>query len=226
MFDSSRPPLLVQPVSKDYITLFTPYEGYNVHFISEDQALVSYRDGWIFPLSLQHQKYISAEPLLMVKDSGEVTSSTSTTAKGYAHIFCRENGQELLYSYKLNVFPEFPKVEWMFVQDTAIMIWFQYGCKTQFLGGSGHDVERIYYGKLLIRKFEIKKDIAPGFDKKADIAAASSRLIRVESTQIYNDGWNVNDDNPEKYLCKVLTANGLDCYKNAVIKAFSMSSGS
>lgn len=226
MFDSSRPPLLVQPVGRDLITLFSPHEGYNVHYVSEEQALVCYKDGWTFPLSVQQQKYVNMPPLLMVKDSGGVTSTSSTTTKGYSHKFCTESGQEPVYNYKRSVFPEEPETEWMFIQDTVTMIWFQYGCKTQFLGGSGHDIERIYYGKLLIRKFDIIEDIAPGFDKKADNISSCSKQLRVGSSQLYNDGWNVDNEYPEKYLKELLLANKLERYEKVVLDAFSMASGS
>ena len=224
MFDSYRPPLLVQPVAKDYVSLFSPHEGYAVHYLHDDLILVGYKDGWLLPVSPQQQAYITDAPLLMVKNSGSVTSRTSTTTKGYAHVFCQDDGTQPDALYKLKIFPHESDIEWMLINERVTMIWFQYGEKLQFLGGSGHETERFHYGKLLIRNFEIKENVAPGFDKKADIHSASAKLKRVESTQVFSSGFNVNNDDPKQHLIKLLSEHNLKRFQEPVSKALAIAS--
>ena len=226
MFELSRPPLLVQLIDKEQSSFFPSDAGYQVHPLSEKQVMVGYRSGWTFPLSVQQQKCVSAAPIFLVRNSGGITTSSGTTIKGYAHEFCQENGGEPLCLYKQKLFPEQPDVDWMLIQDTVTMIWFQYGNKNQHLGDSGF-MERIYYGKLLIRKFSVRDEIAPGFDKKADDISHSAKQFRVESHHIYLGGWNVttDDDSVANYLHTLLSSNHLDRYTNAVTVALRRASG-
>lgn len=226
MFNSLYPPLLVIPVPKEYVTLFPLHEGYYTHVLAEDQALVSYKDGWTIPLTVQQKKYIDTSPLLMVKDSGGITTDSVTSTKGYAHKFCRKDGQEPVFLHKLAMFPEQPDSQWMFIQNSVTMIWLQYGNKNQYCGESSFDMERIYYGKLLIREFDIREDIAPSFDKRADDITLNAKQFRVESHQFYNGAWCVNDYPPEKHLQEILTANNLDHYLSAVTGALEKARGS
>jgi hypothetical protein len=215
MFDSQRPPLLVLPVACEYASCFSEDDGYSSHLLYDDLALIGHKEKWILPLSAEQRRVITDVPLIMVKNSGGVTSGTSTSKKGYAHVFCDEAGSEPA--------PVYRKDEWMLIRDSITMIWFQYGEKMQFVGDSGNDSERFYYGKLLIRKFDIKESIAPGFDKKADVLAASAMLLRVEPTQIYSGGWNINNDDPQKCLIEIIAANRLTHYQNMVKTALAVS---
>jgi len=216
MFDFSKPPLLVLPVASEHAAIFSQNNGYSTHLLDDDLVLIGYKEGWILPLLAEHRRVITDVPLLMVKNSGGVTTGTSTSKKGYAHVFCDEAGSEPAPVYRQD--------EWMLIRDSITMIWFQYGEKMQFVGDSGNDSERFYYGKLLIRKFDIRQSIAPGFDKKADVLAASAMLLRVEPTQIYSGGWNINNDAPEKCLSEIIAANRLTHYQNMVKTALAISS--
>ena len=224
MFNPSRPPLLVQPINKEHVDLFPAEAGYEIHSFSEDQVLVGYRSGWTFPLSPSQQKCVSIAPILMVRNSGGITTSSSTTTKGYAHQFCQENGQEPVCLYEHSIFSD--QNNWMLIQDSVTMIWLQYGNQSQYyLGESGSHMDRIHYGKLLIRKFDVKEDIAPGFDKKADDISFNAKQLRVESNQIYLGGWSVaTDDVAEDYLHTLLSSNQLARYINAVTLALKRAS--
>lgn len=219
MFDSSYPPLLVQPITMQHFTLFPTHEGYFVHPLDGEQALVGYKDGWTFPLSLLQQKFISKAPLLLVRNEGRITTSGSTFDKGYAHQFCREDGQAPISLLQQAIFPEEASADWMLVADSVVMIWLQYGYKVQYCGDSGFDMERHYYGKLLIRNFVIQEDFAPKLDKKADIVG-SAKQYRVASREIYNSSWNVKDRDPAKHLDEILIANDLTQYRPALMVAY------
>lgn len=223
MFDSSHPPLLVLPISMQQATLFPSHEGYFVHFINDDRALVSYKDGWTLPLSVQQQKYITNLPLLMVKNTGGITTESTTFNRGYAHQFCREDGSDPVFAYQCELFPDQPRVEWMFIENSVTMIWFQYGNKNQYCGSSGFDIERHYYGKLLIRQFTVKEDYSPGFDKKADDLSINDKQYRVESQKLYCDSWNVIDQSPEKHLTELLASEKLERFQSAVMNALTLS---
>lgn len=218
MFDSSQPPLLVQPISmrNTHTTLFPSHGGYCVNFIDEAKALVSYTDGWTFPLSNMQQKYVSEPPLLLVRDSGCVTTASSTVTKGYAHQFCQDDGTGLVFHNTDVIFPDQPDIRWMLIPDTITMIWLQYGNKNQFCGESGHDIDRIYYGKLLIRKFVIEEDFAPRLGKNAVAPVLSAKQYRVHSHQIYKEDWSLIGQNADDYLKEVLTSQKLERYKTAV----------
>ncbi|MCL1849021.1 MAG: hypothetical protein FWF83_05045 [Clostridiales bacterium] len=225
MFSSQNPPLLTQPIDQAYASIFSEQEGYHHHFLTDGTMLVSYKQGWIFPFSPQQRKYITAAPLLLVKNSGHITSTASTTTKGFAHIFCDENGSEPSYRFKEVIFPVENTVEWMLVPESVTMIWFQYADKSQYLGESGSDILKTYYGKLLIRAFIIREELAPGFDRYADLASESSRILRVENKQLYNNGWNVDDEYPEGYFDKLMVENGLEQYAPVVRTALKISAG-
>jgi len=225
MFHPKSPPLLAQPIKKEHVSLFPENEGFQVQAISDERALVGFKGGWILPLSVEQRACIVDPPVLVVRDSGRVTKSSSTGTKGFAHMFCTETGETPQAAFTKILFPEQNENVWLFVEDTVTMIWFQYGNKNQVLGSSGYDMERIYYGKLLIRKFSIKEDMAPGFDKFADYIYRSASLLRVESQQVYLGGWSVNNESPGYYLKQLLTANNLSTYRTAVEKAISVACG-
>ena len=219
MFDSSRPPLLVQPIVTRNLTLFPTHEGYNLHPIENDMILISYKHGWTFPLSVQMQALISKEPLLLVRDKGGITSGGSYTEKGYAHQFCREDGRAPSIHMRLNLFPERPSEEWMLIQNSITIIWVQYNSTTQYLGDEGHDMEHNYNGKLIIRDFVIKKAFAPRIDKASDIDTKREKQYRVESKTIFDHSWELKDEDPALYLEKTLAANDLERYNPSVATA-------
>ena len=225
MFELSSPPLLVQPIDKKHIPVFSPDDGYSHHILNDDLALIGYTEGWIMPLTSKQRAVITDPPLIMVKNSGMVTARTTTSAKGFAHVFCTDSGKEITPIYRARLFSPKNDSEWLFVRDTITMIWFQYGEKVQLLGDSAHDAERFYYGKLLIRQFDINESLAPGFDKKADVLAASTKLLHVGASQIYSGGWNINNDNPGKCLDEIIAANHLSHFSKVVYEALAISSG-
>lgn len=218
MFDSLWPPMLVQPIDmkSTHITLFPPHEGYCVNFLDEKQALVSYKDGWTLPLSGFMQKFVSDPPLLLVKDSGRVTTASSTVTKGYAHQFCHDDGTELVFQNTAAIFLDQPDDKWMLVPDNITMIWLQHGSKIQYCGEYGYDIERINYGKLLIRKFVIEEDFAPILGKDAATPVSSAKQYRVHSHQIYKDDWSLIDKDVNRYLNEVLISQKLERYQTAV----------
>lgn len=219
MFNSSNPPLLVQFANTQQITVFSQHEGYNIHFLSADKSLVSYREGWTFPLSVHQRNYITDPPLLMVKNKGRLTTSGSTFNKGYAHQFCDENGREPDALYQMEIFPDQPGVKWMLVKNTVVMIWLQYGNKNQYCGDSSFDMERIYYGKLIIRKFVIEEDYAPRLDKEADNTDSCSKQYRIDSHDLYNESWNTSTKEPETVLQELLADKNLERFAPAVMTA-------
>lgn len=216
MFNSLQPPMLVQPIQIRYNSLFPSHEGYCVHYLNENQALVSYKDGWTFPLSIQQQRFISMQPFLMLKESGRITSSSSTFSKGYAHQFCQENGAEPAYMSIEAIFPDLPDDMWMLIPSTITLIWLQYGNKNQYCGESGFDLERIYYGKLLIRKFNIKEVFAPKMGKDAADAMPGDKMYHIDSTQLYKGDWSFKDKDTNEYLREVLKSQNLERYQTAV----------
>ena len=216
MFDSSRPPLLVLLIPVQQLPLFTESEGYNAHYFSADHILISYKEGWSFPLSLQQQKFATEPPLLLVRSKGRITTAGGTFNKGYSHQFCNEDGGAPSYLYQRELFDDQPGANWMFVQNTITMVWLQYGNTNQYLGEAGSDIERTYYGKLIIRKFLVDLDYAPRLDKNADNSSLCAKLYRVESSDFFNQSWTAIDQAPEAYLNSALRAAGLDRFAPAV----------
>ena len=209
MFDSSSPPLLVQPVATDHITLFPPHDGYNIHPYDDKFNFVSYKRGWTIPLSLQMQSLVTEEPLLLVRNKGGITSSGSTSVSGYAHHFCNKDATPLDPYLKLSIFQERPSEEWMLVRNSTTIIWLQYSCKTQFIGSAGNSTIHFYYGKLLIRDFHIRQDFEPRLNRASDIITNGEKLYRVESSTIFSDNWGLTDEDTAEYLEKKLTDNAL-----------------
>lgn len=208
--------MLVQPISLQHATLFPSHEGYCIHFLDETQALVSYKDGWTFPLSSHQQRFISAPPLLLLKESGCITSASSTVTKGYAHHFCQDDGTEPVVLSVQAIFPDQPDDKWMLIPNTITMIWLQYGNKDQYCGASSYEIERIYYGKLLIRKFDIEEDFAPRLGKDAADPVLNAKQYRVHSQQLYNGNWSLTDQDANDYLKGVLSSQTLERYQTAV----------
>lgn len=221
MFNPSHPPLLVQPIRMGHMhsTLFPYHEGYCVNYLDEVQALISYKDGWTFPLSSQQHRFVSEPPQLMVKNAGGITSASSTVTKGYAHQFCEEDGTELVNQRWEAVFPDQPEIKWMLIPNSITMIWLQFGNKNQYCGQYGSDIERIYYGKLLIRKFSIEEDFSPRLGKDAADPFLSAKQYRVHSHQVYHEDWSITDQDANSYICKLLTHHNLERYQTAVLIA-------
>ncbi|MCL1805677.1 MAG: hypothetical protein FWG28_06755 [Clostridiales bacterium] len=221
MFASSRPPLLVLLIPVQQLSLFPQSEGYDTHYFSADHVLISYQDGWYFPLSVLQQKFVTAPPMLLVRSKGRLTTEGGTFRKGYAHQFCGENGGEPESLYQREIFDDKPGVKWLLVEDSATMIWLQYGDKSQYLGESGSDIERIYYGKLIIRKFTIESDYEPKLDKNADHTSLCAKLYRVGSTDHCIRDWSVEDRAPEEYLQEVLAEMGIERFMPSVRAALN-----
>lgn len=216
MFNSLQPPMLVHPIAMRHSTLFPSHEGYCVHFLDEEQALVSYKDGWAFPLSVQQQRFVSGRPFLLLKESGCITSSGSTFSKGYAHQFCQENGREAIFFKRQAIFPDQPDTMWMLIPNTVTMIWLQYGNKNQYCGDSGYEMERIYYGKLLIRSFIIEEDFAPKMGKDAADPVLCAKQYRVYGKQVFMNNWSLKDKDTHEYLTEILRRENLEQYQTAV----------
>ena len=216
MFESSRPPLLVLLIPIQQLPLFPEAEGYETHYFSSDHILVCYKDGWTFPLSLKQQKFVTSPPLLLVRSKGRVTTAGGTFNKGYAHQFCSEEGREPVPVYQQEIFDDQPGVSWTFIKDSVTMIWLQYGNDNQYLGEAGADIERNFYGKLIIRKFMVALDYAPRLDKNADNYDLCAKAYRVASLDFFNESWTSTDEEPEEHLGARLNANSLSHFVPAV----------
>ena len=216
MFSPANPPLLVQPISTHHHSLFPPQEGYTVHQLNGSQALVSYKRGWTFMKTLQLQELASEDPLLLVRNKGGITSSSSTTEKGYAHQFCGENGCPAEPHSSIALFPEKPSEEWMLIRSCATLIWLQYGMKTQYIGSPGDNVLHLNNVKLLIKDLVIRQDFQPRLDRASDITDAGEKQYRVEGRKAFEDSWALEDGDVAEYLEKTLSDNNLDRYWTAV----------
>jgi hypothetical protein len=216
MFTSSRPPLLVMLVPSGQASLFPQSDGYDAQRFDEKYTIVSYKDGWYFPLSVAQQKIATEPPMLLVRSKGRLTTEGSTFKKGYSHQFCKEDGSDPESAYKVALFSDQPGVEWMLIQNSVTMVWFQYGDKSQYLGESGSDIERINYGKLIIRKFLVEQDYEPKLDKNADHFDLSAKLYRVSSVDFYEKEWSITDQDAEKYLHELLSADGVERFLPSV----------
>ena len=223
MFDSTRPPLLVLPIPTSLITLFPTHEGYNIHPIDNDQILVSYKQGWTMPLSIQIQKFAAEEPLLLVRDKGGITAGASTSDVGYSHQFCSDDGNTPDVALQCAIFPDRPNEQWMLIHKSVTVIWVQYSSSTQYLGGEGHDMEHHYSGKLIVKNFAIRHEFAPRIDRASDTTSESEKQYRIEGRTIFENNWNLTDRDVAEYLGKLLPENGLECYIPAAVKALNRS---
>ena len=221
MFDSSHPPLLVLPVSMQQTTLFPSHEGYNLHFINDQRAFVSYKDGWTLPLSVKQKKFITEGPLLLVRNKGRVTSEGSSFVKGYAHQFIDEAGGEPECLLKNAIFPDAPDEEWSFVPKAVNAIWLQYGYKIQYFNDPSLGMEKFHHGKLLIFTFIIEQDAAPRLDKNADNPDLHDMHYRVADRQVINEVWNVSDKDPHIYLSDLLASRGYGKFSKALGEALT-----
>lgn len=209
MFNVQNPPFLILPVSAEGAQALMKRDGYTEHVTSDGKIYVSYEDGWTLPVSAENRKLIDAEPLLLLRNSGRITSEGSTFTKGFAHQFCQANGSEITQSRYQSIFPDRPNDKWMLIPESAAVIWLQYSNKTQFLGEMGQDSERFYYGKLLISTLTIKKDSVPRLDKNADNLSLRSMQYRVEEKVLITRDWNTTDEVPEEYLNSLLAGKDL-----------------
>ena len=213
MFNPMNPPFLTLPVSQDELTRLMKHEGYNSHTIHDGQILVSFQEGWTIPLTADEKKLINSEPLLLLRNSGRITSEGSTSLKGFAHQFCKVNGDTLPVEYTKKIFPDNLFESWMLVPESAAVVWLQYQSKTQYLGEAGHDSVSYYYGKILISTLTIRKDSVPRLDKNADNLSLRPIQYRVEENVLISRDWNTTDEDPVKYLMDLLSSNALDQFK-------------
>lgn len=221
MYDSANPPFLTLSVSPDKATMFSQQDGYSTHTAPDDQILVGFRDGWTLPLSVQQNKQISSEPMLLIRDTGHITSAGSSFNKGFAHQFCMLDGSILPDNLVRSVFPDRPKDRWMLVPEGVAMVWLQYSYKYQSLGELGHDTERFYYGKLLIISLTICKDFMPRLDQNADNLDMRSILYRVEEKHLATHDWNTIDEEPREHLLNFVSSNNLERYSPAIETALN-----
>ncbi|MCL1906002.1 MAG: hypothetical protein FWG06_03225 [Clostridiales bacterium] len=222
MFDSTQPPLLVLPVTMQQTTLFSSQEGYNLHITNENRVFVSYKRGWTLPLSVQQRKFVSTEPLLLIRNKGRITSEGSTFIKGYAHQFADENGKEPAYVLKEAIFPDATDTEWTLVPGKVNMVWLQYGFKNQYCGDSSVDMEKFYYGKIMVFRFSIVEDVAPRLDKKADIPDTHEKQYRVMEDLLLNEGWSLTDGDTQQHIISLLSSHGLGAFTDAAKTALKM----
>ena len=214
MFDIHHPPILVVPVAAQHIYDFSEKAGYHNHLFFDNKVLLSYGDGWTFPVPARKKTVLTEPPMLLVRNKGGVTSESSRARSGYAHQFINDNGSEPVCFYERSIFSEAPD-EWMFINDSVNVIWLQSTTQNQYLGGEGSDMLLYQYGKLIIMKLAIVMDVAPSLDRKADITDMRDIQYRVSDQQIFNTSWNMTDRDTKQHLTQVLSERGLDCFQNA-----------
>lgn len=222
MFNPLNPPFITLPVTPEDAKMLSKHEGYNTHVTSDDQTLVSFQEGWTLPLTAQEKRQITAEPLLLLRNSGKITSEGSSFARGFAHQFCKVHGDALSDDYIKEVFPDRKHDKWMLIPDSAAVVWLQYSYKTEYLGESGHDSETYYYGKLLISTLTVQRDSVPRLDKSADNLGLRAIQYRVEEKVLLSREWSTNEEKPQEYLLNILSANDLDQYKSALETAIKV----
>lgn len=224
MFNPLNPPFLVMPVTQEESVRLLKHEGFDTHTTYDDQILVSFQDGWTLPFTADEKKLVTSEPLLLLRNSGRITSEGSSSAKGFAHQFCKVSGDELPRDYAARVFPERLRDNWMLVPEGAAVVWLQYQYKTQYLGEEAHDSVTYYYGKLLICSLTIQKDSVPRLDKNADNLSLRPIQYRVEEKVLISCDWNTTDENPVDYLMGILSEKGLDQFKATLGIAIAVAS--
>ena len=216
MFEQKNPPFLVIPVASERAYAFPETAGYNHHRMTQEKTLISYGDGWIFPVPAKKKEFITESPLMLLRNIGGVTAESSTSRSGYAHQFVGNDGKEPEYVYKQSLFKDDTGEDWMLIADTVDVIWLQFSIKYQFLGDAGTDAIEYQYGKLIIMNMVIVKDIAPSLNRKADIPELHDIQYRVSDRQVLGSDWSMADTNTRQYLSNLLVDRGLDRYREAV----------
>jgi hypothetical protein len=216
MFDQYNPPFLTIPVTASETDMLTKHQWYRSHTTPEGKMLASFQEGWILPLSAQEKKGLSGEPLLLLRNTGCVTSEGSSFAKGFSHQFCKVNGDELTDEYNARIFVSDRGEDWMLVPGSAAVIWLQYSYKMQYLGELGQDSDTYFYGKILITTLTIKRDSVPRLDKHADDLSLRAIQYRVEEKILISRDWLTEDDRPLEHLKGILASHDLDRYGNAL----------
>ena len=216
MFDEKRPPILVIPLASQHIREFDKHSGFHNHPYMNNNMLVSFGDGWTFPVSVRKKDLISEPPLMLVRNSGGVTSESSRSRSGYAHHFVREDGSEPDSVRKLDIFHKKTDEEWMLIPDTVNVVWLQFTTQNQYLGNEGSDMIQYQYGRLIILNLRIVVDVAPSLDRKADIPEMHDMQYRVKDQQLFNTSWSMTDIDSASHLSDILTECSLDRYKDAV----------
>ena len=215
MFDIKHPPFLVVPAEMNHVNDFPESAGYRHHPFSKDKMLLSYGEGWTFPISVKKKELLSEPPLMLVRNVGGVTSESSTARSGYAHQFVSDEGGEPECLYRRNIFGGGPEDEWMLVPGTVDAVWLQFSSKYQFLG-EGSDSIEYQYGKMIILRLEIETDAAPSMDRKADIPEMRDIQYRVCDRQVCSTSWSMADNSTLEFLSKMLSERSLDGYYGAV----------
>ena len=215
MFNSIHPPILVLLMTTEQAAYFPAKDGYIHHALGDDQVALCHREGWTFSVSAEQRQFITRKPMLLVKNSGGVTSEGSTFLKGYANQFVDDEGKEPEYDLKRAMFPDEQQAEWMMVSDKVNVIWLQYGYKNQHLG-LAHDEQENHYGKLMIRSLTVMEDFAPRFDRKADIVEMHSMQYRVYDRLLLDMSWNRTDGSSLQQIQELLHSRKLDNYRDAV----------
>ena len=216
MFEQNRPPFLVMPVASERAYAFPEDAGYRHHPLTQDKMLISFGDGWTFPVSVKKKDLITESPLMLLRNIGKVTAESSTSRSGYAHQFIRNDGKEPEHKYIINLFNSGADDEWMLIADSVDAIWLQFSIKYQFLGASGTDAIEYQYGKLIIMKMMIMKDVAPSLDRKADIPDMHDMQYRVCDQQVFSTGWSMADTNTRQHLSTLLAERKLERYQESV----------
>ena len=222
MFNPTNPPFITLPITPTEAKMFSKHEGYNAHEVSADLTLVSFQEGWTLPLSAQEKKLVIEEPLLLLRNTGKITSEGSSFARGFAHQFCKMNGDDLPKNLVKVVFPDRKDENWMLVPESAAVVWLQYSYKTEYLGESGHDSETYYYGKLLISTLAVQRDSVPRLDKNADNLGLRAIQYRVEEKVLISREWTTTDEDPQGYLMDILSSHDLDHYKAPLAQAITV----
>ena len=215
MFDFAHPPFLVFSIDDQNIKIFPEKEGYIHHPFTDGKTLVSYGGGWTFPVPVKKKAILTEPPMILVKNTGGVTSESSRARSGYAHQFVNEDGSDPECIYKCSVFQEIPD-EWMFIADTVSAVWLQFTSQNQYLGDTGADMLTYQYGKMIITKLTVVRDIAPRMDRKADIPEMHDMQYRVSDRPVFSINWNMTDRNTSQYLSEELSSRTLDRYQKAV----------
>ncbi|MCL2125757.1 MAG: hypothetical protein FWH33_07190 [Oscillospiraceae bacterium] len=215
MFDLKHPPILVVPIANQHTASFPEKAGYRQHELLDGKTLLSFGDGWTFPVPVRKKAMLSEPPMLLVKNTGGVTSESSRARSGYAHQFVDENGSDPECVYRCSIFTDIPD-EWMFISDTVNAIWLQFTSQNQYLGDDAADMIAYQYGKLIIMNLSIVTDIAPSMDRKADIPEMHDIQYRVCDRQVFNTSWNITDRDTGSFLAESLTAQTLERYRSAV----------
>lgn len=223
MFDYKNPPFMVIPIEESAEDLFPLAGGYITHNFKKGMKLVSFRDGWVFPLDLKQRSVLTEPPLLLVRDKGRITSESSFSRKGYAHRLVNPSGRELDIAYRHAIFVEKSENIWLLLHHSVDVIWLQYEYHSELLGNSA-ELKQQTSGVALIIRFTIERDYGPRLDKNADDPSQQHLLYRVKSETIFRTSWNL-EEFPDKFLQERLRTEGLPFYIDDMHIALEIAAG-